>query len=1032
MIILHAGETDDMLTVWAESSNNANLSSHHANSKRKRSIHAPQHPFAASFDDIYNVFTKSLLKDMDIAYHECQVTVWLPTRTGNPIPSSRIIAESAPSGTKTSMAPWTVMACRFYGNDAVNVLHSIMGKRILSSGVMVGNSLSYWSGALRLASSMVSRQQFLPDLIERDGSYRAVWNPVFVDRDAERLTDLARRMPAACRAITVPDIKDAPKKPPVKALVTIVSGLVDAMVRDGVVHGASRSRSRGMHFDSIHDAWFHALSSYDERIGMDAGELSKFSAHVREWRHPISVLSGSSFRLCFRLVELEESKDPSGTWQMQYLVHPHNDPSLLVSAGDLWDGKTTMPSKNAYGAKELLFIYLGHASELSGIIAAGLKTDSMSGFIMNTAEAYAFLKEDAVALKQAGYGIMLPPWWTGSRTKARISVQANIKRHTAKSTGAFSLDTVVQFDWEAALGNQKMTLKELERLAGMKVPLVKIRGQWIDANDSEIRAIIEILKKAPKKATMQEAIMMDLKGRTGTQEMPKITITSSVDQIDEVLQGLNKGDRLRKQGQPEGFAGTLRPYQLRGYSWLSFLLKWRLGGCLADDMGLGKTVQMLALIQQYVNMGASRPVLLVCPMSLIENWRKEAARFVPELSVMIHHGAKRKTDAAFKKDAKKHALVISSYGLAQRDISFIKGVCWGGVVLDEAQNIKNHDTKQSQAVRALNAEFRFAMTGTPVENNVGDLWSIMNFLNPGFLGTQKEFTRNFFVPIHLGHDDVAAKQLRQTAGPFVLRRLKTDKSIITDLPDKMEMKVYCQLTKEQVSLYSSVLKEFDKSLGSAEDIQRKGIILGVISKLKQICNHPAQFLKDSSSIGDRSGKMARLTDMLAEAVEAGDRILVFTQFAEMGYIIQKHIQETFGLDVLFLHGGVSRTRRAQMIEQFQDVRGDEPRVFVLSLKAGGTGLNLTAANRVIHFDRWWNPAVEDQATDRAFRIGQTQNVQVHKFVCTGTLEEKIDDMIERKKQISENVVGTGEGWLTKLSNDDLRDVLSLDKGIAVM
>ena len=328
----------------------------------------------------------------------------------------------------------------------------------------------------------------------------------------------------------------------------------------------------------------------------------------------------------------------------------------------------------------------------------------------------------------------------------------------------------------------------------------------------------------------------------------------------------------------------------------------------------------------------------------------------------------------------------------------------------------------------LEADYRFALTGTPVENHLGDLWSIMEFLNPGFLGTQAQFKSNFLVPVQAEKDGGATERLKRATGPFILRRLKTDKDVISDLPEKMEMKVFCPLTREQASLYASVLKETEEALGSAAGIKRKGIILGTLSRLKQVCNHPAQFLGDNSAIPNRSGKLARLTEMLEEVLEVGDRALVFSQFAVMGGMLQRHLQERFGCEVLFLHGRVPKGRRDEMVERFQGEGG--PPIFVLSLKAGGTGLNLTSANHVFHFDRWWNPAVESQATDRAYRIGQRRNVQVHKMVCVGTLEEKIDQMIEGKRLVAEQVVGTGEGWLTEMSNDDLRKVLALSREAA--
>jgi SNF2 family DNA or RNA helicase len=379
----------------------------------------------------------------------------------------------------------------------------------------------------------------------------------------------------------------------------------------------------------------------------------------------------------------------------------------------------------------------------------------------------------------------------------------------------------------------------------------------------------------------------------------------------------------------------------------------------------------------------------------------------------------------FVEEASRQALVISTYALVHRDLDTLKDLPWSGIILDEAQNIKNPETHQSRAVRSLTADYRVALTGTPVENNVGELWAIMEFLNPGLLGNAAEFRRNFLLPIQKRADSEAAVQLRKLTGPFLLRRLKTDRTIIQDLPEKMEMKVFCNLTPEQASLYQSVVSSATHALDAATGIQRKGLILAVLNKLKQVCNHPSHFLGDESPLPGRSGKLSRLTEMVEELLSEGDRALIFTQFTEMGERLRRHLSTTFGQEALFLHGGVPAPKRDEMVERFQNGGDEGPRLFVLSLKAGGTGLNLTAANHVFHFDRWWNPAVENQATDRAFRIGQQRNVQVHKFVCVGTLEEKIDEMIERKKAVADSVVGAGESWLTELSTAELKELFAL-------
>ncbi len=442
-------------------------------------------------------------------------------------------------------------------------------------------------------------------------------------------------------------------------------------------------------------------------------------------------------------------------------------------------------------------------------------------------------------------------------------------------------------------------------------------------------------------------------------------------------------------------------------------------------MGLGKTVQTLAALQLDRQRGNEGPNLLVCPTSVINNWQREAARFTPDLQVLLHHGPNRLNRDTFREESGGQHLVITSYGTMNRDRELLGSVPWRGVILDEAQNIKNPASQQARTAQGLRADCRIAFTGTPVENHVGDLWSIMQFLNPGLLGSQAEFKRNYFQPIQNDRDEAASARLQKATGPFILRRLKTDRNIIDDLPDKNETKQYCNLTREQATLYHAVLREAETRLESAKGIERRGSILDTLTKLKQACNHPRHLLCDNSAVDGRSGKLARLQEILDELLPAGDRVLVFSQFAEMGAILQQHVRETYGLETPFLNVSVSRKQRDAMAHRFQD-DPDGPQVFVLSLKAGGSGINLTRANHLIHYDRWWNPAVENQATDRAFRIGQTRDVHVHKLICAGTLEDRIDLVIENKQETADQVVGTtSERSLTELSNDELRDVLAL-------
>jgi SNF2 family DNA or RNA helicase len=902
--------------------------------------------------------------------------------------------------------------------------------------VVLDKTLAFWTTALRFAGALVAREQVWPGLRQTPTGWRACWEPVFAGADAQRLGQLARAMPAACRAVGR-DGETAPSTPALTVLSAFLAAVADELVRSEASPSVTivprrRARKKAPEFASVHDQWLHALRTPDGVLHGNEADFARLAEQVRDWRRPLESLSAAPFRLCLRLEEPEvkEGDDQAGMdagdgrWYVRYLLQAADDLSLLVPVADAWETRgqqVALLRRASFNPGEYLLAALGQAAALDPAIEGSLKTAKPAGHELDATGAHQFLTEKAALLEQAGFGVLLPAWWTRKGTKQHLDVRAHARSPLMTGGSGLSLDEIILFDWQVALGDQPLTREELQALARLKTPLVRVRGQWVQLSAEEIQAAVDFWNKS-EKATVREVLRLAL-GATqpeGPLAFEGVTAEGWVGDLLAQLQGKQTFEELPA---PAGFLGTLRPYQVRGFSWLAFLRRWGLGACLADDMGLGKTVQTLALIAKEWATD-KQPSLLICPMSVVGNWQKEAARFTPELPVLVHHGGQRIKGAAFQKAAAGHALVLSSYGLLHRDFDLLKQVSWATVILDEAQNIKNPATKQAQAARGLSANHRITLTGTPVENHVGDLWSISEFLNPGFLGSQAAFQRTFFIPIQADRDPQAVQRLKRLTGPFVLRRLKTDKAVIADLPDKLEMKVFCTLTREQASLYSAVVEEAGRALEGAEGIQRKGLVLGTLSKLKQVCNHPAQFLGDNSAIPGRSGKLMRLTEMLEEVLDAGDRALVFTQFTEMGTLIRRHLQETFGREVLFLHGAVPKKQRDVMVERFQG-GGEGPRIFLLSLKAGGTGLNLTAANHVFHFDRWWNPAVENQATDRAFRIGQMRNVQVHKFLCVGTLEEKIDEMIERKREVAEQTVGAGETWLTELSTAELKDLFAL-------
>ncbi|PYQ12852.1 MAG: ATP-dependent helicase [Acidobacteria bacterium] len=1026
MILLHVALVRGRLCLWGESAPEPvgrRPARARARARAVRRVKAAASPYDTEASRLSGALGDAV-PGLSMAGSAAESLVaWLPSVAGEPLPSSPLLtaAGGARQGPAASdLKPWLVSTVPLSAAQAVLLLCACVERDTLAPGLVVSKDLAFWALVLRFAGALVARQRFLPGMVESDLGWRAQWTPVLDGADAQRRVRLAAAMPGACRALSPRAAAGPPEGTALEALDGALAMLVDQLVRTAAVSTPAAP-------ESVDEAWLRALGTPDgDVVEREPAELARLAAAVREWRRPVAVSTDAPFRLCFRLEEPTGGDNSPTSWSVRYLLQGRRDPSLLIPAEKAWDGRSAERLLGDPAVREHLLGSLGQAAGLCPPVEQSLHAPAPSGYETDARGAHAFLTQSAAALEQAGFGVLLPSWWTGKGTRLRLGVRAQVRSPRLKeSGGGVGLEQLVHVDWQVALGDEALTLAELRALARMKEPLVRVRGQWVHMTAEEIRAALDLWRRKASPAPMRDVLRIALGATTAIGPLP-IEGIEAAGWVGDALARLEAQTGFQTLPPPAGLRATLRPYQQRGYSWLAFLRRWGLGACLADDMGLGKTVQTLGLLlaERERTAGGARPALVVCPTSVIGNWQREAERFTPGLSVLVHHGVGRGRGEAFRRAARENALVVTSYSLLLRDLEHFGGLEWSTVVLDEAQNIKNPETRQARSARALVAGHRIALTGTPVENNVGDLWSIMEFLNPGLLGTPAEFKRSFFIPIQAAHDAAATARLRRLSGPFILRRLKTDRSVIADLPEKMEMKVYCTLTREQASLYQAVLSDAEKAIARAEGIERKGVVLATLSKLKQVCNHPAQFLADNSPIPGRSGKLARLTEMIEEVMESGERALVFSQFAEMGAIVTAHLQEAFGREVLFLHGGVPRGARERMVERFQS-GAEGPSVFVLSLKAGGTGLNLTAATHVFHFDRWWNPAVEAQATDRAFRIGQTRRVQVHKLVCLGTLEEKIDAMIESKRGVAEQVVGTGEGWLTELSTAELRQVLAL-------
>ncbi|MEU7609806.1 DEAD/DEAH box helicase [Micromonospora sp. NPDC049204] len=886
---------------------------------------------------------------------------------------------------------------------------------------------------------------------------QAVWRPLLTGTDAAWARSLALALPPAARAAVDSATLDpagiaalaggsgGSELTAAEVVADALDALTDAAARAAL---ATTTLARGLRPGGPAPAWLAALAGPQRDFTVDPTALATLREELDAWQRDAA---GGPVRASFRLVEPapDEVTEPilatrpapndivpapvesvgGGRWRLEFGLQAADEPGLHVDAGQVWRapqtlgglaGRTTSP-------QETLLAELGRASRLWPDLDAALRTAAPEAMDLDVEGAHRFLSEGAPVLHAAGFGVLLPSWW--QRSSARLGARLRARSRTAPGTvggmeAGVGLDALVDYRWEIALGDQPLSAEELAALAEMKTPLVRLRGRWVELDPGRLAAGLRLLRSAGE-LTVADLLRLGLADGEATGALPVLEVTAD-GALGDLLAGAVER-RLTPLDPPPGFQGTLRPYQQRGLAWLAFLRSLGLGGVLADDMGLGKTVQLLALLAG--DPPEAGPTLLVCPMSLVGNWQREAARFTPQLRVHVHHGAERARGAEFTAAAHGADLVVTTYSVAARDAADLAGIDWHRVVVDEAQAIKNASTRQAEAVRALPARQRVAVTGTPVENRLADLWSIMQFANPGLLGPAATFRKQFAEPIERHGDAEAAERLRRITGPFVLRRLKTDSSIISDLPEKLEMEVLCNLTAEQAALYRVVVDDMLARIETSDGIERRGLVLATMTRLKQVCNHPAQLLRDGSPLEGRSGKLARLTEIMEEVLAAGERALLFTQYAEFGAMLRGHLSARFGREVLFLHGGLGKAERDAMVQRFQSADG--PSLFVLSLKAGGTGLTLTAANHVVHVDRWWNPAVEDQATDRAFRIGQRRRVQVRKFVCAGTVEEKVAAMIADKRSLAERVVGTGEQWITELSTGQLRDLFTLEAGAVV-
>jgi hypothetical protein len=859
------------------------------------------------------------------------------------------------------------------------------------NGRGVPRSLGVWASAATAGAGLIARGRILL-AVTADGV--DAWRAGPLDpEDEEWLRELAAEFPPEAHALGIPGSRPMRLRSPQSLIRDLWDAIADVMVRTAAAPRVTGSLA----FAAPEPVPVPGLSGWlaDSADGMAAG--ARLGLRVEAWR---------------RLAEADQDQDQDQdepSFRVVLQLRATADPSLIVDAAALWDQPESVLARFGVRAETDMLLALRRGAAVWPPLGEVLGEARPDGFEIDDDAVSDLLGETAEELAGAGIEVL----WPSALLDDDLTITAVPMPAPGQVTEAgMNLRALLSFRWRLTLGGAELNETEIAELAEAKRPLVRIRDRWVTLNP----LLLQRLRRPPRtRMSTIEALGAVLAGEA---EIDGERVDVAADgALAELADRVAKLGDLEELDEIPGLVATLRPYQRRGVAWLAGMCAAGFGGCLADDMGLGKTIQIIALHLHRQAAAEEGPTLVVCPASLLGTWEREIRKFAPGVPVRRFHGGERHLE-----DIKPDEIVLVTYGIMLRDTTRLGEIGWGLIVADEAQAVKNPESRSARALRELPAAARIALTGTPVENRLADLWAILDWTTPGLLGHLEGFTRSIAVPIERYRDPDTTARLSRLIRPFLLRRKKTDPGIAPELPPKTETDRIVPLTAEQVTLYEAVVRETMAAIAEADGIERAGLVFKLLTALKQICNHPAQYLKQGGIPHEgRSGKLAAFDELLDIILASGESMLVFTQFTQLAAILQEHLDRR-GIGSLYLHGGTPVRRREEMVEEFQ--AGKAP-VFLLSLKAGGTGLTLTRATHVLHYDRWWNPAVEDQATDRAYRIGQDQPVQVHRLIAEGTLEDRIAELLEKKRDLAEAVVGSGEGWITEMSDDDLADLVSL-------
>lgn len=875
--------------------------------------------------------------------------------------------------------------------ESVGVLRKFLHAMTPTQAALSAPQLRTLHLACRLAEELVRRQAIVPQLLQTDDQQFLVrWVPAMLHEQVRQVCATVQAASAPGVVVYVDDYDE---------LEPVPNDVLPALMAVFVRYFVDRSMLTLLRYEGWLPAWF--LNGHVRNF--DTFDTRGYPQSIAKWLSPLFLGEKS----IVPLLEVHENKNG---FEIRLGIF---DKSTPMEAPATLNALFEEARFNAVRTELLgdLNLVGQHFPDLNRLVQSRGKKPLKYGLEQFADVLFSILP----IMRLLGFKVLLPKALQ-KLMKPGLSMSILSTSGKVDKPGLLSLENLLRFEWQVALGDQVMTPDAFLDLTKNMHGLVRLADGYAYLDEQTLTKLLDT-KTSARAPRSQQLLHIALAGEYEGKPV----------RLDEQAKALL--DNMRQAGPvaiPKGVQATMRPYQERGFGWLYKNARLGFGSLLADDMGLGKTLQILVTLQKFKEEGMfsdGHKALVVAPTTLLTNWAKEAARFTPELVVHTYHGTGRLLDPLSKAD-----VLLTTYGVVRTELEKLNKQPWAVMVIDEAQNIKNLDTAQTKAVKKINAPVRVAMTGTPVENRLSEYYSIFDFANHGYLGSLKGFVDHFAKPIERDGDHAAAERFRRITEPFLLRRVKTDKSIISDLPDKIETDQYCTLTPEQAALYENVVKTSMDVLAGKSDsgIERQGLVLKMLTSLKQVCNHPSHFLKQPAAAAEHSGKAQRLLELLQQTMEAGEKTLVFTQYREMGVLLQDMIRQAFGVTPEFLHGGCSRKQRDAMVETFQNSK--RAGIFLLSLKAGGTGLNLTAASNVVHYDLWWNPAVEAQATDRAFRIGQHRNVQVHRFITQGTFEEKIDRMIKSKKALAGLAVAAGEKWVGDLSDKELRELVALGGG----